>query len=269
MRFTNFLPICVLFTLSMTSMGHVYANEKKCAQNAFDVVGNNLKIDRFKRQDDGGRVVAESCRFWPTENDKDIQVTAFAFMPDAENQVGEAQKMIVISMINVMDKRVLYSYLWTIIEDAIDQIGPDSLQLAETPYQLSNKLAAVGLTIHSDGHFPDCGENAWGDKFSLFVPDGNTFKPVFNVDLIRQRTIHGCISTMSKNSVWESAELTMSVEKTSANGVYDLMLFAKITTDLAEPPDVPAAPRSEKYLIHFNGDFFAPEINAPWWVGDM
>lgn len=42
MRFANFLSISILFTLTMTLMVPVFAEEKKCDQNAFDVVGLNF-----------------------------------------------------------------------------------------------------------------------------------------------------------------------------------------------------------------------------------
>jgi ATP-dependent protease HslVU (ClpYQ) peptidase subunit len=245
------------FLVGITSAASSRATS--CDKTIFDIINRDLKFSE-------NRVAAESCRPWPYKHN--IILSAVAFAADSnDHQEEQNKKLLVVAVIDRTTNRVISSYRSVISEDAITAVGEGSLHLDPARYQLAPNVRAFGLRFTSLAIGASCGEANWNNELTLYVPDGKRLRPVLNLYMYQQKSISGCLSNFSENAVWENADLTISVEKTTTNGFADLLVTAMISPDSNGTNDGNMRQRVETSLLRYDGRVYTKGKYAPWWLG--
>lgn len=261
--------VSLFFVLAM-GLPLANATESGCSQDVLEIVGRHLKLPDLAPKDQESRLAAESCKRWPYKENILLSVFAYTAEPLGKKEAeAEYEKQLVVAMIEETSRRVLSSHQGVILEDAITQIGANSLQLDTARYQLASNVRAFGLRFNSTAIGPSCGEARWNDELTLFVPEGKRLRPVLNMYMNRQRSLEGCLSVFARGAVWETAELTVSMAATRTNGYADVLVRAKVSTDSNdEEAEKAKAARVESHLLRYDGRGYTPGPSAPWWLSN-
>ena len=252
----------LFFLLALLFVGNASAETKdeKCTDDIYAIVGRDMKIKVFAPRTQDGNIVSESCKSWPYNGD--MTLSAFAY-----DDGVQYEKILIVVMIDKKAKHVVSSYRSVIGEDAITEVGGSSLQLDTARYQLAKGVRAFGLRFNSSAIGASCGEANWGNELTLLVPEGKKLRPVLNLHMYQQKSIQGCLSTQVPDAVWQDAEITISIEKTSTNSFYDLLATATITTNSNGAPIGNTKARVEHHVFRYNGKYYEKGKAVPWWLG--
>ena len=242
----------------------VYAGES-CDNQLIASVGKHFDIKNFNSGDENGVIMAATCKTWPYKDN--IVIAAFAYAADPKEKSDmESEKGLLVLTMDEHSRTIISSYRDTVGEDALTWVRQDSLQLDTARYQLSKDVRAFGLRFHSGAPWPRGAEHTWDDQLTLFVPSGNELRPVFKYFMNVQRSLNGSVDA------WESAALSISIEKIASNGYADLKISAVIEpgTDIDPPPaTMNMKKRVESSVLHFDGSTYStytPDGNVPWWL---
>lgn len=255
-----FFECFALLMLLFAGAASAETQAQSCADDIYAIVRRDMNIKDFspKRQD--GNIISESCKSWPYNHN--IVLSAFAY-----NAGVEFEKTLIVAMIDKKTKRVVSSYRSVISEDAITEVGEDSLKLDTARYQLATGVRAFGVEFNSSAIGASCGEANWNNELTLLVPKGKELRPVLSLYLYQQKSIQGCLSVQSPDAIWQDASLTIGIEKTNINGFYDLLATATITTHSNGAPIGNIKDRVERHLFRYNGKFYEKGKIVPWWLG--
>lgn len=218
-----------------------------------------MKTIDFSPREQGGNVISESCKSWPLN--KNIELTAFAY-----DEGVEAEKKLIVAMIDKKTKHIVSDYRIKTEEDALTEVGESSLQIDTARYQLTKSLRAFGLRFNSVARGPSCGEAHWDTELILMMPKGKKLRPVANLYLYQQESVQGCLSVQDPSAIWKDAELTVGIAKTSTNGFSDLLVKAKITIHSNGAHIGTMKDRVEHHLLRYNGKYYDMGRNVPWWL---
>lgn len=253
----DLLAVMVLSLLSGAAFAEIRGD--KCVPDVYETVSRSMKISEFSpRQDGGGNVVSAACRTWPYKTS--LLLAAFAY-----DDGVEYEKRLLVAVVDEKTKRVISSYRSVIGEDAITEVGGDSLRLDTARYQLANDVRAFGVRFNSSAHGANCGEAYWGNELTLFVPERKTLSPVLSLSLYQQRWLKGCPASTSQ-ALWEDAMLTVSMADTSTNGFHDIVVTAKITVNADGTPTGNHRDRIERHTLHYDGTTYQKGQSVPWWL---
>lgn len=259
MRLAKHIELLVLLTLFFVTHASAGSKEEICTDGIHTIVGREVKAIDFAPKEQGGNVISESCRSWPLN--ENIELTAFAY-----DEGVEAEKKLIVAMIDKKTKHIVSDYRIKIEEDAITEVGEYSLQIDTARYQLTKSLRAFGLRFNSAARGPSCGNGHWNTELILLVRDGKKLRPVLNLYLYQQESVQGCLSVQDPSAIWKDAELTVGIAKTSTNGFRDLLVKAKITTHSNGAQIGNMKDRVEHHILRYNGKYYDKGKNIPWWL---
>lgn len=226
-----------------------------CNPDAYAAVGKSLKLPTLTPD----KVVSASCRTWPYK--PDLLLAVFAW-----DEGVEYEKKQLVAIIDKKSRSVVSSFQDVIEEDAVTEVGGNSLSLDTARYQLSDKIRAFGIRFNSAARGASCGEAYWGDELTLFVPEGKVLRPVITLNLYQQRWHQGCpVATSAAR--WDDATLTVGIAKSATNGFHDLEITAKISrNDIRSEVDEPGL--IERHTLKYDGKRYDKNNKlAPWWLG--
>lgn len=246
-------------TLFFVTHASAWAKEEKCTDGIYTIVEREVKTIDFAPREQGGNVISESCKSWPAN--ENIALTAFAY-----DEGVETEKTLIVAMIDRKAKHIVSDYRIKIGEDALIEVGESSLQLDTARYQLKKNLRAFGIRFNSAARGPSCGEGHWNTELTLLVPDGKKLRPVLNLYLYQQKSVQGCLSAQDPDAIWKDADLTVSLAKTSTNGLRDLLVKAKITTQSNGAQIGNIKDQVEYQVLRYNGKYYDKGNNVPWWL---
>lgn len=232
--------------------------EDKCAPDVFKAVKQHLKINEFAPRHDGGNVISAACKIWPYK--ANLLLAAFAY-----DEGVEYEKQLVVLILNEKTKSVISSFRQGIGEDAVTEVDEYSLQLDTARYQLSESVRAFGVRFKSSAHGANCGGGYWGNELTLFAPEGKNLRPLATLNLYHQRWLEGCPAAASP-ALWEDAILTVSIGEASTNGLFDLVITAKITVNSMDAPTRDLKDRIEQHTLRYDGKFYQKGKSVPWWL---
>lgn len=232
--------------------------EDKCTPDVYKVVKRYLKIEEFAPIQDGGNVISSACRTWPYKTN--LLLAAFAY-----DEGVEYEKKLTVLILDEKTKSVISSYRNVIGEDAVTEVDEYSLKLDTARYQLSESVRAFGVRFKSSARAASCGEGYWGNELTLFLPEGKTLRPLATVNLYHQRWLEGCPAVTSP-VLWEDAMLTVSMDRASTNGLFDLVITAKITVNAMDTPARNLKDRIERHTLRYNGKSYEKGNRVPWWL---
>jgi len=233
--------------------------EEKCLPHSYDVVRRELKISNLSPKQDGGNIISETCRTWPYNTD--WVLAAFAY-----DEGVEYDKKLAVAVIDKKTEQVLSSFQSDIAEDAVTEIGETSIHLDTARYRLAKDIRAFGVRFNSVARGASCGDADWNDELTLLIPEGKRLRPAFSLTMFKQRSLKGCLGTAITHAVWETAELTIGVADTSTNGLKDLLVTAKITTNSDDSQTTKPRNRIERHILHYDGSAYQKGKSFPWWL---
>lgn len=252
-----FVVLLLLFNSALAE-----TTEEKCSADYYDVVKSYIKIKTLVPVSQGGNVISETCKTWPYNNA--LVLSAFAY-----DEGVEYEKKLIVAVIDTKTMRVISAYRSVIREDAVTEVGTNSLRLDTAKYQLAKDVRAFGLRFISSAIGASCGEARWNDELTLFVPSGRKLLPVLSMNMYQQKSIQGCLSTFSPDAIWEDAVLSVGIENTNTKGFNDLMVTAKITVGSNGAPIEKIKNRVERHVLRYNGKYYEKESGFPWWLETM
>ncbi len=252
--------VVLAFSLTACSADPAVAAEGGCGPDIHAALSRNLKLPALAPAEADGNIVAEACKPWP-DNPR-MTVAAIAF-----DEGIRYEKQLVVAIVDARSGRVASHYRTAVAEDAVTEVGPDSLAIDTARYRLSPALRAVGYRFRSAAQGASCGEANWNDELSLLVPEGGTLRPVLTLPLYQQRSLKGCLSVQSQGAVWQDAVLTLGMEKSITNGYHDIRLSASVTTTANGDPAGPSPASIQRHVFRYDGKVYQPDAGKPWWAG--
>lgn len=232
--------------------------EETCAPDVYKAVKQHLKIKEFAPRKDSGNVISAACRIWPYKNNQ--LLAAFAY-----DEGIEYEKRLLVLILDEKTKGVISSFRGDIGEDAVTEVDEYSLKLDTARYQLGESARAFGIRFTSSARGASCGEGYWGNELTLFVPEGKSLRPVATLNLYQQRWLEGCPAATS-HALWEDAMLTVGMGETSTNGLFDLVVTAKITVNSMGASTQNLKDRTERHTLRYDGKFYKKGKSVPWWL---
>ncbi len=197
---------------------------------------------RHPSAENGGRLVAGTCKAWPADHARII--AAFAYDAGTEHE-----KALLLAVLEGPGRRVVASYRGVIPEDAATEVSVDSLRIDTARYLLSKNTRGFGLRLSAfrDRCTYDGGSD---DALTLFVVDGETVRPVLAETLSHWRYRGGSRCGGEEVPRIDAGTL-ISVEPTASNGFADLR-FTASRSDGKKPVSA---------VVRYNGQRYDLE---PW-----
>jgi hypothetical protein len=250
--------VAALVVCLFSAMAFAQEREDTCAPDVYKAVKQYLKINEFAPRQDGGNVISAACRIWPYKTNQ--RLAAFAYDEGVEHE-----KRLVVLIVDEKTKSVISGFGGNIAEDATTEVAEYSLKLDTARYQLGEGVRAFGIRFTSSARGASCGQGYWGNELTLFVPEGKNLRPVAALNLHQQRWLEGCPAATSR-ALWEDAMLTVSMSEASTNGLFDLVVTAKITVNSMEASPRNLRDRTERHTLRYNGKFYEKGKSVPWWL---
>lgn len=232
-----------------------------CSQSVLDSIQQALGTPELRADGETPNVVARTCKAWPYQPQQLLAAIAY----DAG---VEYQKTLVVAVLDQASGRLLSSYRQDIEEDALTEVGSNSLQLDTARYQLAPQRRAFALRFFSSARGPSCGEASWTDDLTLLLPDGPALRPLLQLSMQRQMAEQGCLNAGVEHALWQSANLSLAVENTSSQGLNDLRASASIQWFASEADLGQRKDHVEQVLLRFDGKSYQPQKKGLWWMGD-
>ncbi|MCL2021656.1 MAG: hypothetical protein FWG81_06080 [Betaproteobacteria bacterium] len=247
----------LLVAFSLPIWAQTPYEHKRCDDAVVKIVGNHFQLDNFSYREEGGLVVADECKPWPT--DKSRMIAAFAY------DAGNREKQILLALVDIPNKQVIAFYKTSILEDATTEVGGYSLRLDTARYALSKTTRAFALRSFTSVNrcIHDGGD---ADDLTLFIVSGKELRPVLFHPMMNRWNRHviagnpcGGHNDEDYEENYVEANIFIAVENTSTNGFADLRLSAK-SDARKKPPSV---------VVKYNGETYdlAPWNKAldSWW----
>ncbi|MCL2021800.1 MAG: hypothetical protein FWG81_06845 [Betaproteobacteria bacterium] len=251
---TGLLVASALPAWAQTTFGYSY-EFRRCDDAVVEIVGNHFQLDNFSYQEEGGLVVADECKPWPT--DKSRMIAAFAYDAGIDKEIELPEKQILLALVDIPNKQVIASYKTSILEDATTEVGESSLRLDTARYTLSKTTHAFALRL-STFRGRCAYEGGYGDELTLFVVSGKELRPVLSQTMFHYWQA-GVTCGGGGDVVVINAFTYIAIENTSTNGFADLRFSAK-SNAAKKPPSV---------VVKYNGKNYdlAPWNKAfnSWW----
>lgn len=221
------------------------ADPSRCSDAVIDQLGKHFGLDDFAypaagmepRAENGGLLVAGTCKPWPADNARII--AAFAYDAGIEYE-----KRLLLAVVERSTHRVIASYTGVIPEDAAMEVSGNSLRIDTARYALAKNTRAFGLRLRT---FRDrCTyEGGFDDELTLFVVDGRRIRPV-----LTETTSHWSFADGNRcggeDVARTDASVVVAVEHTASKGFADLRLTAS-RNDNRKPLSVVVKYDGERY----------------------
>ena len=198
---------------------------RRCSDAVVERLGKHFRLSHFAYPEqgmypsveNGGLLVAGTCKPWPT--DKSKVIAAFAYDGGTEDE-----KQLLLAVVEGSSNRVIASYKSVIPEDAATEVSSHSLKLDTARYTLSKETRAFGLRINT---FRErcIYEGGLNDELTLFVVDGQTIRPVLT-ETMNHWSYDAGNRCSGEDVPRTEANVLISVEPTVSNGFADLRLTA-------------------------------------------
>jgi len=176
-------------------------------------------------------------------------------------------------MINNSNGNIIGIYKDKIFEDAVTKVREGSLSIDTARYDIAKNIRAFGVLLRAE-QFTGCGCCADGGTegiLTLFVLEGNTIKPILQDLTISQwKSIQCNESDRSVERIDKKASITISVEKSSTFGYYDLSIAATSWLEF-DFHKTNSKRKILRHIIHYDGNRYSiggwNEAFSKWWEG--
>lgn len=200
---------------------------------------------------------AATCKSAPADTARTL--AALAYPADTAQA-----KTLVVAVVDARTARVVASYQQDVTEDAAIMVGADSLSLDTARYQLAPGVRAFGLRFNSDAHGASCADGIWRDELTLFVPAGESLRPVLKgLAMSRSWARNGCFGNGGGTLVYDEAALSIALAPTRTKGYADLEVSARIRRNGE------GVAKIERAMLRYDGEEYRISGKAPWWFVAM
>jgi hypothetical protein len=204
----------------------------------------------------------QRCKRWPYKAHLLIAVVAFDGKTEFEVEL-------VIAVIDSTKGRVVKSLRKTIEQDAVTEVGRDSFRIDTARYQLAPGIRAFGVELMSSARGPSCSDGWLNGNLTLYTLSSRSLQRVASLYLYRQWALQGCMQANFENSIWEDADISLSLGEQASYGLRDLVVNAKIEV-IRNESDASLFKdhrnRVETHILRFDGKVYRPRKDPPWWV---
>lgn len=257
-----------MLSLSLLMASGYCMADNTCSPSVYDAANKFLGIHYLSPPNqDGGSVVTATCKIWP--HDKSLTIVAIAFDPN--DDTSDTGKNTLIALLDNRTNTIVNSVKDFVVEDASTEFGADSYSIDTAPYNIASNNRAFGVRFNSAARGPSCADANSSDDTTLYLPSNRELKPVLQLSLSQVRAFSGCIGSYSEKNRGEFANISLSIENTSTNGLRDIRARASINTYNAQETQQQNASlkiRKESYVFKYDGKTYKPSTNKhPWWLG--
>jgi hypothetical protein len=246
------------------------AEPQRCETRALQIMGRYLGVAGFASRTETAALRADACKRAPWPPGLLLVATAHDPAPaDANATEPSYRKTLTVAMVDDVHARVVSLFQQDIEEDAVMEIGTSSLALDTARWQLRDDARAFGLRLNSVARGASCGEADWNDQLTLYLPEGARLRPVLSMPMFYERALSGCLGSASDHSVVEAATLTATIAATRTNGYADILVRAAIETTRSDDQAPAVKPRTETYLVHYDGTHYVFGATPPWWLASL
>jgi hypothetical protein len=213
----------------------------------------------------GSAVIGAACKPWP--DDAHLAVVAVAYWPNgsAPPEGTDATDALLVGMVDTSSGKLLHSYQTTIEEDAMTVLAENSLWIDTARYLLAPEVRAFGVVISSADRGPSCPDSGYEHELTLFVPDGEKLRPVFDTYLSLWQAIGNDPKCPPVNS--ESATLTIGIGKGSSHGFADLVVTAQRQVDRSndDGSDEKVQSKTVRKTVQYDGHTYPFDSIPTFW----
>ncbi|WP_412024772.1 multidrug ABC transporter ATPase [Burkholderia cepacia] len=257
MRILRFVP---LLALVATPAVHA-ADSQPCGDDTVTAIARwaGIVSARIATRDADRLVVASACKVMPNAPDTTIAAVAFDSLPKSKNP-DDSNKLQIVALVE--GGKVVAAERSVIEEDAATEIGPNSYRIDTAPYRLSPEVRAFGVVFSSNARGPSCPDANASDELTLWVREGNRLRPVFGTNLagwVNTDVSHPVCSPGGSDDAIVSANMTISVEKTSTHGFADLSITARV-----DPPQRKDK-RPIRTIVRYDGKTYGIDMFRNFW----
>lgn len=253
------------------------AHEKQpCDAKAIEAVGQRVARADFRSLVDArssadnstNGVVAAACKAWPD----DERLMAVAVAHTLAKPVDAGEKGIFVGLLHRSSGQWSQVYQTTVDEDAALELSASSLSLDTGRYHLASGVRAFGYVVHSSARGASCPDGGANDELTLLVPEGASLRPVLNVFLSQWATLAGHQCNPESAFVRDDARLALEVGRSSANGMADLVVVARVdASEFSDPPSATARqllPKSRvvRQTARYDGRQYAFDAYSDFWM---
>ncbi|HEY8879034.1 MAG TPA: hypothetical protein VIN03_15810 [Roseateles sp.] len=194
-----------------------------------------------------GLLVSQHCKPWPAAADR-VSAAVMAFQSAVRPAEGEAWD-VVVALLDSRSQRPRH-LRWTHVEsDALTGVGEYSFKVDTAAWQLTPQLRALGLRFHSTAYGSRYAEAFWSDELMLFVPEGESLRPVLG--LVTQAR------SQLDNGDWQVAKLSLAMGQPGPAGWADIVVTNTET---------PAGRPSQRWTYRYDGKTYGLNARpAPFW----
>lgn len=215
----------------------------------------------------GTALIAAACKRWP--DDPGLVAVTIAYLPAGSTaEPGNRTDQWLAALLDTASGKLRQRYDGSIVEDALTELGDDSLWLDTARYRLAPGVRAFAVVVSSIEPGPSCADAYAENELTLFAPDDGKLRPVFDSYLHLWRALSPlqmqsrCAAERS-----ESAQLTLDMGPGSSHGYADLVVTAKLETDRSASDGSNDKPRfrTVRKTVAYDGKTYPLEQISTFW----
>ena len=223
------------------------------------------------------RIAAAACKAMPNAPGTTIAAIAFDTGLGDEYESSNGYKYRMREILEVLALveagKVVAAHRSNNQEDATERYGSLSYRIDTARYILSKDVRAFGVVFNTAANPPGAADGWSDNRLTLWIREGKNLRAVFSTDLFYLRgiesTVRRCETPSSKIA---SADMTISVEKTSSHGFADLAITAHIVKNVCdEDGDASKAGKhTVRKVVKYNGQSYPdPDYDGDWWSSSL
>lgn len=255
------LLLCVVGLL-VTPTAAAQQSNQVCEQAVFDTLAPALGLENWDLSSSNDRILSVACKRWPQQPRWTLAAVAY-------DMGKKDEKELAVAAIDLQDRKVASLHTETLSEDALTEVGPNSVRIDTARYLLNDQIAAFGVVFTSEARGASCPDAAWADELMLFVPEGPKLRAVFSIHLRHLRGLKGSLCQGIDPHVWETASLTIHVANHTSHGWRDLRVKAHIRVDTDGDAPVLLKSRTEAHTFRYDGHRYRASSKRPWWADSL
>ena len=254
--------VCLTFALPINAQ----ESQQECSDMVVNTVGKFLKISSFNAKSENSGIVASACKASPNDSDKVYSVFAYTAVGQKKTKPSNEleTKQLIVASVSLASQQVVSSYQGEIEEDAETEVG--SFRIDTARYQLTKNVRAFGVIFNSSARGPSCADGRYSQQLTLYTQQNSKLMPLLNLPLVTTLVLKGCLGQSAVKSIWETANLSISVTKSESNGYVDLLLTTKIVREFDDEAKPAVKKKDEKRLMRFNGETYKNSQTPAWWL---
>ncbi|RDK87422.1 hypothetical protein [Enterobacillus tribolii] len=253
------LPRICLLALCLAGAAHA-DDQQRCDETMLDALAGQLNMEGWALPENArsGTLVASACKPWPDDEKQTVVAVAYTDR-DEHAAPGERNVHLLLAKADTRSGRLLSEYREDIGEDAMWEVGANSLRIDTARYHLAPGVRAFGINFHSAARGASCPDGWANNLLTLVVPEGRSLRPVFRTYLDQWESITPGLCPSDQQARVEASHLTIGIGKGKSAGFADL----EITSHVTESDETV---RTVKRVLRYDGKQYPFEEWSTFWM---